>query len=129
MRTRRNTCLLGIVILLGVAAVAIGPARAAETVAHGTHGGADIDQMIANAKTPADHEAIAVHFDQLAAEARKEAGTHTAMGRAYKQLGGAVIGKYHMDDHCAQLVKTATEEAKTYSEMAQAERELAKAAK
>ncbi len=129
MRMWKTTCLVGIVVLLGIAVVWTGHVTAGETIAHGTHGGADIDQMIASAKSPADHEAVAAHFDQLAADARKKAGTHTAMGRAYKQVGGAVIGKYHMDHHCEQLVKTATEEAKTYSEMAQEHRDLAKAAK
>lgn len=116
-------------MLLGLAAVSVGPVRADEAMTHGMHGGAGIDQMIANAKTAADHEAIATHFDHLAAEARKEAGTHTAMGKAYKQLGGMAIGKYRMDSHCEELAKTATEDAKSYGEMAQAERELAKAAK
>lgn len=45
---------------------------------------ADIDAMIANAKTAAEHQAIANYYDQQAAQARDQAGRHQKMKEAYE---------------------------------------------
>lgn len=47
-------------------------------------GAADIDQMIATAKTAADHEAIANFYDQQAAQARAQIAQHAKMRKAYE---------------------------------------------
>jgi hypothetical protein len=90
---------------------------------------ADIDQMIATAKTPADHEAIAKWYDDQAAEAQKKADEHKKMGEEYKKALGGVGSKTHFHEHCEALVKNYTAEAKEYRALAAAHREMAKAAK
>jgi len=45
---------------------------------------ADIDQMIATAKTATDHQAIANYFDQEAAQANNQVARHQKMKQAYE---------------------------------------------
>lgn len=91
--------------------------------------GTELATAVANAKTPADHEAVAKQYDALAAQAESQAALHQKMGANYKQIGGAAIGKYHMDHHCEALVKTAKQEAADYKAMAAAHRAMATQAK
>jgi hypothetical protein len=49
-------------------------------------GATDIDQMIASAKTAADHQAIANYFEQQAAYAQEEVALHQKMKQAYAAL-------------------------------------------
>ena len=44
----------------------------------------DLPSAIANAKTPADHEAIAAYYDAQAKAAREKVEEHRAMASAYK---------------------------------------------
>lgn len=53
----------------------------------------DIEKMILEAKTPADHEAIAAYYDQQAADARAKAAEHRKMGESYRKAGGALQHK------------------------------------
>ena len=46
----------------------------------------NLDQMIANMKTPADHEAIASYFDQVAADARAKAALHHHSAETYRTM-------------------------------------------
>lgn len=48
----------------------------------------DIDQMVASAKTAADHQAIANYYDQQAAEARDQIARHQKMSKAYESSPG-----------------------------------------
>jgi lysine/ornithine N-monooxygenase len=119
MTTRRIATLSAALALgLGLAT----PALAAE---------ADIVQRLKTAKTAADHEAIAKHYEAQAADAKKNAELHREMAATYT-AGGTSIGKgttANFPQHCQNLVKTFEEEATHYTQMAQAHRELAKAAK
>ncbi|HLK80769.1 MAG TPA: hypothetical protein VKT99_04635 [Xanthobacteraceae bacterium] len=47
-------------------------------------GAADIDQMIATAKTATDHQAIANYYDQQATQARAQIAQHAKMRKAYE---------------------------------------------
>ncbi|HLK10045.1 MAG TPA: hypothetical protein VKW76_01550 [Candidatus Binatia bacterium] len=89
----------------------------------------DIDKMIEEAKTPADHEAIAAYYDQQADAARAKAAEHQKMGEDYKKMGGALAHKTHFHEHCEALVRSYRSEAKEYAALAAAHREMAKAAK
>ena len=93
----------------------------------------DITAQIQNAKTAADHEAIAKHFDAKAAEATKEAADHRRMGAAYKGLSGTATGKGYaasaMPQHCEAIAKSFEAEAAHFEGMAQTHRELAKTMK
>lgn len=89
----------------------------------------DIAAMIANAKTAADHEAIATYYDKEAATAKESAARHTKMLAVIKTQGGPAIAKWHMDKHCEDLIQQYESAAKMYGEMAAAHREMAKDAK
>ncbi len=89
----------------------------------------DIAAMIANAKTAADHEAIATYYDHEATAAKEHVAMHRSMLAAIKKQGGPGIAKWHMDKHCEELIREHEAAAKLYTEMAQAEREIAKGVK
>ena len=90
---------------------------------------ADIADQIANAKTAADHEAIAKWYDDQAKEAQDRADEHKKMGEAYKKEPGAISSKTHFHQHCETLASNYTAEAKEYGALAAAHREMAKKAK
>jgi uncharacterized membrane protein YeaQ/YmgE (transglycosylase-associated protein family) len=102
---------------------------AAQAIHAGTDKQGDLATMVANAKTAADHEAIAKKYDAMAAEEKSRAAMHAKMGQNYKSMGGAAIGKYHMDAHCESIVKNANATAADYESMAAAHRQMAAAAK
>jgi hypothetical protein len=86
----------------------------------------DIAAMIANAKTAADHQAIAAYYDKEAASAKEAAAVHRKMLAAIQSQGGPAIAKWHMDTHCEQLIEQYESAAKMYTDMAAAHREMAK---
>jgi hypothetical protein len=88
--------------------------------------GEDIEKKIATAKTAADHEAIAAHFDKEAKAAEAKAKYHTEMGAAYKKMGGAVITKNHADQHCSAIAASYEAIAKENAALAEAHRAQAK---
>jgi hypothetical protein len=85
--------------------------------------------MVNNAKTAADHEALAAMYDKEAAAAKERAGEHQQMARSYKSITGKGTGAGAMPQHCASLVKSFQEQAAMYEKMAATEREEAKGAK
>ncbi len=46
----------------------------------------NLDQMIASAKSPADHEAIAAYYEQEAADANKKAALHRRAAASYRKM-------------------------------------------
>jgi hypothetical protein len=115
--------------VVSIAALAFIVALALPAVRAGAAEEVDIDKMILNAKTPADHEAIAAYYDEQAATAKAKAATHRNMGEDYKKVGGALASKTHFHEHCESLVRSFESAAKDYAAMAAAHREMAKAAK
>ena len=89
----------------------------------------DMEKMISSAKTAADHEALAAEYESEAAAAKAKAAEHRKMAESYKELGGAAIGKLHLDEHCERLVKSYEKEAMEDEALAKAHREMAKVAK
>ena len=89
----------------------------------------DMEKMISSAKTAADHEALAAEYESEAAAAKAKAAEHREMAESYKKLGGAAIGKLHLDEHCERLAKSYEKAAMEYEALAKAHREMAKAAK
>ena len=88
----------------------------------------DIVQKIESAKTPADHEALAAHYERMAADARKEADRHRRMAKTYGAGPSAGKGTWAaFPQHCTNLAKDLDSEAKEYEAMAAAHRQLAKA--
>jgi hypothetical protein len=89
----------------------------------------DIVQKIANAKTAADHEAIADYFTEQASAARERAEAHRKMADAYKKMSNAAAQKWRLPAHCDGLVKMNESAARDYAALAEAHREMAKMAK
>jgi hypothetical protein len=84
----------------------------------------NIEQMIENAKTPADHEAIAKYYDQQGAKAHQEMQWHQKLLKAY--MANPRFSTMQM--HCSRLVDFYKNEAKEDKKLAQEHREMAKAA-
>jgi len=82
--------------------------------------------MITMAKTPAEHEKLAAHYEQEAKAARAKAEEHKKMADAYRKAGGPLIEKLHFDQHCDSLVKSFTQMADEFDALAKAEHEAAK---
>jgi len=83
-------------------------------------------EMITAAKTPAEHEKLAAHYEREAKAARAKAEEHRKMADAYRKAGGALIEKLHFDQHCDALVKSYTSMADELEALAKAEHEAAK---
>lgn len=98
------------------------------------------DQVLA-AQTAADHEKLALRYEEEAASARVRAADHRKLGKSYLEgrqypqspwldrvgpAGSTSTGMPPMPQHCEQLAQRADEDAKTFSEMAQQHRALAK---
>ncbi len=90
--------------------------------------GKTIEQMIAEAKTPADHEAIAAYYEKEAQEAHQKHAEHQQMSDSYatipvlKTKTGAVA-------HCNTIAKNYEKIAKEYEALAKMHKEMAKHAK
>lgn len=87
---------------------------------------AGIEQLIAAAKTAADHENIAALYEGEAKSAEKKADKHQLLADAYKKVGGGAIEKLHLDQHCADLVKRYRDVAQVARGLAEAHRQMAK---
>jgi hypothetical protein len=90
---------------------------------------AELGRMIASAKTAADHEAIAAVYERMAAAAKAESEMHEKMGGEYKKVGGGLIEKQHLDEHCRSLAELYAKIARENEALAKAHREMAKAVK
>jgi hypothetical protein len=80
---KRRTFVLAASVCL-FAAVALPAIRA--IAQPGTVTEDNLDQAIANAKTPADHQAIAAFFQQQADEAKKKAALHREWAATYRKM-------------------------------------------
>jgi FKBP-type peptidyl-prolyl cis-trans isomerase (trigger factor) len=102
--TRRSVWLAGVFIAIAaLVAIPRSAVRAADE-------DQDIEQMLANAKTPADHEAIAKYFDNEAKHDHKLAVKYKKMAASYKNLPRM----NELESHCASLAdfyKNAAQEA------------------
>ena len=87
---------------------------------------ANLEQMIANAKTPADHEAIAAYYDREAADGDSKAEFHTKLAKTYRDLR---IKPTDMSHHCEQMAKYFDGVARDAKLLAAEHREMAKKAK
>jgi hypothetical protein len=110
--------------LIVLAAAALPTIRAGAQQAVVT--GDNLDQMITNAKTPADHEAIAVYYEQEAAETKKKADLHRRSAESYRKMSiyqAKPVGMANMCDGIAAMWdKIAADNlklAKAHQEMAE----------
>lgn len=110
------------------AAVALALSVGGYAIAAGESQSAPMAQQIQNAKTRADHEALAATYQQEAMELQQKADKHKEMAVAYSKIG-FLEEKHGLVTHCNQLAKKYAEAAKEASEMAALERSLADKAK
>ena len=120
---KRVTMLLAAgLILLAAAALPIFRAGAQQAVVTDD----SLDQMITNAKTPADHEAIAAYYDKEAADNEAKAKLHHATHKAYTGVAtkpAAVLGT-----HCDMLGRYFQNAAQQDNVLAAGHREMARKA-
>lgn len=119
MQRKRTLGLLVVLTLAGILAASSQTAYAEEN--------ANIEEMVKNARTPADHQALAAHYDALAADAESRAASHRTMANSYRGIpipkGG---GTTAMVQHCENLAKSFDSQAREYKAMAAAHRQMAK---
>jgi len=118
MKTWKNIYVMAAVLtIIGFGFITIGSAEE----------GKNLEQMITEAKTPADHEAIAACYDKEVQEAHQKQAEHKKLADSYDltpKLKGGTMSK-----HCMDAAKKYEGIAKDYEAMAIAHRAMAKAAK
>lgn len=87
----------------------------------------NINKMIEQAKTPADHEALAAYYEKEAQAAKQKYELHKKMEAAYSKFP-SLKQKSDVLFHCDTLAKGYETMAKQYETLAQIHRELAKEA-
>lgn len=90
--------------------------------------GKNIEQMITEAKSPADHEAIAAYYDQEAQAAHKKHEEHLQLKASYEKIPH-LASKTALPGHCNTIAMDYQKTAKEYEALAKAHRDMAKAAK
>jgi endonuclease III len=116
MKTRKTLAALAVVGLLTACATDPHPM--------------DMTQMIQDAKTHDDHEALAKHYDDAAKAMLAEVDVHKKWLEKY-QTKSYLYGKQaqNLKTHCEFLIRTYQEAAKANSDMAADHRQMAAEAK
>jgi hypothetical protein len=123
MRTKFRWALLG-ATALAFAAAAL-PAAGADAISHD-----QLMQRIQSARTPEDHQYIALIYEEQASTELVAAEGHRRMGNFYKGVDPTGAGRAtpaNMAVHCNNLVEVYTRAAKEYSALAKLHREAAAA--
>ncbi|MGE0823490.1 MAG: hypothetical protein AB7G75_24365 [Candidatus Binatia bacterium] len=113
------TTLAVVFALIIVGAVGYTPVGAAEE-------GKNIDQMIAEAKTPADHEAIAAYYEKQAQKAHQKHAKHEKMKERYEK--NPALNKSGFSTHCDLIAANYDKTAKEYEALAKLHKDMAKSA-
>ena len=82
-----------------------------------------MEQKIATAKTKADHESLAMSYEQEATELQVKADDHKAFGKAYSRIGGKQGPQ--LVSHCNSLARKYGEAAQETTALAKLHRGLA----
>jgi hypothetical protein len=90
--------------------------------------GKNLEHRITEAKTLADHEAVATYYEKEAQDARRKQTEHQQMRDEYATLP-VLKTKTGAVAHCDAIAKKYEEIAKEYEALAQMHREMATAAK
>ena len=80
--------------------------------------------LVESASTPQQHAALANYYSAKAADARKQAEYHRAMGKTYGGVKASELAT--MKDHCEKLAKLFDDEAKEFDAMAKMHLDMAK---
>lgn len=89
----------------------------------------DMSAAVQSAKTRADHEALAAHYEQAAQEAVSKIDEHKKLLEQYKTRG-YLYGKQalNLQSHCEAIIRSYQQIANANSEMAKTHRQLAESA-
>ena len=90
--------------------------------------GTNIEQLITNAKTPADHEAIAAYYEKAAQDAHAKHEEHLKLKAAYEKIP-SLASKTGLPWHCNTIAANYQKTAKEYESLAKLHREMAKSTK
>ncbi|HEY6395080.1 MAG TPA: hypothetical protein VIX12_06645 [Candidatus Binataceae bacterium] len=121
MKGLRLSAALALLVMVGISMLPTFRAVASQEVTS-----ANLDQMIASAKTPADHEAIAVFYDGEAADAKKNAELHRNTADTYRKL--KISKPVYMAEMCDTIAAGFQKTATDAENLAKAHREMAKSA-
>jgi hypothetical protein len=125
MRTFRNYAIVAIAVM-GLAASVPLLAQQAKTSDLLTN--KQVKELVANAKTPADHVKLQKHFLAMAAKSEAEADEHAAEAQAYRK-NPRLAHDLSWADHCERFAKLGREAAKEARDLASAHEHMAAAAK
>lgn len=113
------TTIAFVLALMIIGALGSSPVASAEE-------GKNVEQMITEAKTPADHEAIAAYYDEEAKDAREKHAKHQQMEEFYKK--SPALNKAGFSTHCDLIAANYDKTAKEYEALAKMHRDMAKSA-
>ena len=116
--TGAGIAVLAIVVL---GSIPFGSAAAEKAMEH-------MEQMITEAKTPADHDALAAFYEKEAQEARQQQAEHQQMSEAYAKIP-VLKTKTGAVAHCNTIAKNYEKIAKEYEALAKLHKDMAKHAK
>jgi hypothetical protein len=85
----------------------------------------NLNQMIAKAKTPADHEAVASYYDKQAADYVAKAKLHLSVAKTYEKFR---MKPPDMANHCRELARYFQRIADQYKALATEHRAMARKA-
>ncbi len=113
--------IIGVMMMvLAVGALGFMPAGSAEDK--------NIEQMISEAKTPADHEAIAAYYEKEAQEAQQKYEEHLKLKAAYAKIPH-LASKTGLPAHCDSIAKKYANIAKDYEALAKLHKGMANSTK
>jgi hypothetical protein len=124
-RTLRTALLAGVLAMVG--AIVSAPAGAEGTLMSKS----ELKNLIANAKTAADQEKLAAHFDARAAQLEADAKDHDELAQDYKRNPPVSrrVEKSQSAEHCRDLAKDYAKAAQDARRLAADHRAMAKEAK
>jgi hypothetical protein len=87
----------------------------------------NLEKAVREAKTPAEHEAIAAYYDKEAATAKAKAAEHHRLAENYRTLAATPRGQgfQPMGNHCQQLAQNYESIAADNTALAAAHRQMA----
>src|SRR5437667_12911839 len=86
-------------LILGAALVALLASFSLPTIRAFAKHQMSMPEMITMAKTAAEHEKLATHYEQEAKAAKAKSDEHAKMADAYRKAGGPPIEQLHFDQH------------------------------
>jgi len=91
--------------------------------------GQSLEQMVAAAKTPADHEAIAAYYEKEAQAAYQKHAEHKKLADFYNLTPALKSKSTTLSSHCGDAAKKYEGIAKDYQALAKQHKEMAKSTK